>query len=333
MQNITKLKGVKEVIALSVYEVIDNWLEKNPSSSITKIKRSVKKYDNRGFCITMEDDRGNVFETEYTDNGIVTKELMNGELKYEAFVDSIGNLTGEIDYRINATTSYDNIYTENGAGETILMEVTELRKESAGEKVQRTFTTHRKFNEFGHCLTEEIICDHNNHGINHSFTKFDYDESNKLIHEVSQYRDKNSNGRWKLAYELKNSYKKYPTSCKDVYVDRYSKVIREDSTGVDFDKYEYIFASDEKEYSEIKIQNSYHDGELRSITTTYYNQSGQLLRWTHNNIGGPILQGFNEFDDRGNIIRFTDLVYYPDGKHVDKIVTEYTYTYYEEEAE
>lgn len=333
MQNITKLKGVKEVITKSVYEVIDNWLEKNSSSEVTKVIRSTKKYDKRGFCTTMEDDRGNVFETEYTDNGIVTKELMNGELKYEAFVDSIGNITGEIDYRINTTTSCDNIYTENGAGETILMEVTELRKESAGEKVRQTFTTYRKFNEFGHCLTEEIICDDNESGITSFFTKFDYDESNNLIHEINQYRGKDTNDSWTLAYERKNSYKKYPTSCKDAYVERCSKAIIEDSTGVDFDKYEYIFASDDKEYSEIKIQNSYHDGELRSITTTYYNQSGHLLRWTHNNIGGPILQGFNEFDDRGNVIRFTDLVYYPDGKCVDKIVTEYTYTYYDEETE
>lgn len=331
MRNITNLKGVKEVTAVSVYEVINDRLTKTPNSTITKVRKTTKKYDKRGFCTTMEDDLGNVYETEYVDNGIVTKELMNGELKYEAFIDSAGNLTGEIDHRNNATTSYNNIYTENSAGETILAEVTEVRKESVGGKVRRTVTTRRKFNEFGSCITEETCYNHNN-WISDIFTKFDYDESNNLIHEIKQYREKSTGDAWNLAYETKNTYGKYPTRHKGV-AERYKKVIRKDPDGVDFDKYEYIFPSTEKEYSEIEIINSYHDGELRSITTNYYNKAHHLVRWSHDNIGGAILQGFNEFNEHGNVIRFTDLVYSPDGNRVEKIVTDYAYTYYEEEAE
>ena len=332
MKNITKLKGVKEVTSIAVYEVINDWTAKSPSITITAVRKNVKKYDKRGFCSSMEDDLGNVYEMEYTDKGIVTKELMNGELKYEAFVDSAGNLTGEIDHRNNSTTSYDNIYTENNAGETILSEVTEVLKQSVGETVRRTITTKRKFNAFGSCITEESYTDHDSWTSN-IFTKFDYDESNNLIHEIKQYRDNNANSPWKLAYETKNTYGKYPTRYDGVFAERYKKVIRKDPSGTDFDKYDYVFSLAEKDYDEAEIINSYHDGILKSITTQYYNKKHHLVRWTHNNVGGPIHQGFNEFNERGNVIRFTDLVYYPDGKRIEKIVTDYAYAYYEEEAE
>lgn len=332
MKNITNLKGVKEVTAISVYEVIDDWVTKTPSSTITKVSKSVKKYDKRGFCSSMEDGLGNVFEMEYNDNGIITKELMNGELKYEAFVDSAGNLTGEIDHRNNSTTSYDNIYTENSAGETILTEVTEVLKQSIGETVRRTITTKRKFNAFGSCISEESFTDHDSWASS-IFTKFDYDESNNLIHEITQYRDNNANNPWKLAYETKNTYGKYPTGYDGIFAERYKKVIRKDPSGTDFDKYDYIFSFTGKDYEEVEILNSYHDGVLKSISTHYYDKKHHLVRWTSNNIGGPILQGFNEFNERGEVIRFTDLLYRPDGNRVEKIVTDYEYTYYKEEAE
>lgn len=332
MRDIPKLKGVKEVTAVAIYEVIDNWTTKDPSGIVTKVRKSTKIYDTRGFCTAMEDDLGNVFEMEYADNGIVTKELMNGELKYEAFVDSAGNLTGEIDHRNNKITKYDNIYTENSAGETILAEVTEVLKHTIGGRVRRTVTTKRKFNAFGSCLTEESFTDHD-HRASTVFTKFDYDESNNLIHEIKQYRENGGDIDWNLAYESTNKYGKYPTRYKDVYAERLKKVIRKDPTGVDFDKYDYVFSSTEKDYEEVEIVNSYHDGVLKSITTQYYDKKHHLIRWTHNTICGPILQGFNEFNERGDVIRFTDLVYYPDGKRVEKIITDYDYTYYNEEAE
>ena len=332
MRDIPKLKGVKEVTAVSVCEVIEDYLTKVPISTITNVRKNVKKYNKRGFCSSIEDGIGNVYEMEYTDSGIVTKELMNGELKYEAFVDSAGNLTGEIDRRNNIITKYDNIYTENSAGETILAEVTEVLKHTVGDRVRRTVTTKRKFNAFGSCLTEESFTDHDKWQST-VFTKFDYDESNNLIHEIKQYRDKDANNSWKLAYEIKNTYGKYPTSYEGVFAERYKKVIRKDPHGTDFDKYDYVFSSTEKDYEEVEIINSYHDGVLKSITTQYYNKNHQMVRWMHNNIGGPILQGFKEYNERGNVIRFTDLVYYPDGKRVEKIVTDYDFIYYDEEAE